>query len=266
MKAGLISFQVQSCLLLRIERDFGEDRGDSLYNVGDCGANFMRLLIVEDEPQMANLLQRGLSEEGHSVLCAYDGSEGLELARHFEFDVIVLDIMMPKVSGYEVAKKLRAEKNTTLILMLTAKDAVPDIVRGLDIGADEYMTKPFSFEELLARLRALKRRANVGQPPTLQVKDLVLDPATRDVYRGNTRLMLSRTEYSLLECLMYRTGKVVPRHTLIESVWGSTREVEENTLDVFMHMLRKKVDIDTSERLIQTVRGVGYRIRAERPL
>jgi len=223
----------------------------------------MKLLIVEDELRMANLLRRGLSEEGHCVVCAFDGVDGLELARQYEFDVIVLDIMLPKLSGYDVARKLRSEKNATPVLMLTAKDAVPDIVRGLDLGADDYMTKPFSFDELLARLRAVKRRAHVAQDPVLKVGDLLLDPASRDVYRGESRLTLTRTEYGLLECLMYRAGKVVPRHTLIESVWGMTREIGENTLDVFMHMLRKKVDGAGGTRLIQTVRGVGYTIRPD---
>jgi DNA-binding response OmpR family regulator len=223
----------------------------------------MKLLIVEDELRMANLLRRGLSEEGHSVVCAFDGIDGLELARQYEFDVIVLDIMLPKLSGYDVARKLRSEKNATPVLMLTAKDAVPDIVRGLDLGADDYMTKPFSFEELLARLRAVKRRAHAAQDPVLKVGDLVLDPASRDVFRGEARLALTRTEYGLLECLMYRAGKVVPRHTLIESVWGMTREIGENTLDVFMHMLRKKVDGAAGGKLIQTVRGVGYTIRPD---
>jgi DNA-binding response OmpR family regulator len=223
----------------------------------------MKLLIVEDELRMANLLRRGLSEEGHSVVCAFDGVDGLELARQYEFDVIVLDIMLPKLSGYDVARRLRSEKNATPVLMLTAKDAVPDIVRGLDLGADDYMTKPFSFEELLARIRAVKRRAHAAQEPVLKVGDLVLDPASRDVFRGEARLTLTRTEYGLLECLMYRAGKVVPRHTLIESVWGMTREIGENTLDVFMHMLRKKVDGVAGAKLIQTVRGVGYTIRPD---
>jgi DNA-binding response OmpR family regulator len=220
----------------------------------------MKLLIVEDEIRMANLLRRGLAEEGHAVVCAHNGEEGLELARQYEFDAIVLDIMLPRLSGFEFAKSLRAEKNRTPVLMLTAKDTVPDIVRGLDLGADDYMTKPFCFDELVARLRAVKRRANVLQETKLRVDDLVLDPATRDVYRGDTRLSLTRTEYGLLECLMYRLGKVVPRHRLIESVWGIDRDVEDNTLDVFMHILRKKVDAN-GPKLIRTVRGVGYTIR-----
>ena len=225
----------------------------------------MKLLVVEDELRMANLLRRGLTEEGHSVVSAYDGVDGLELASRYEFDAIVLDVMLPKLSGLEIAKRLRAERNSTPVLMLTAKDTVPDVVRGLDVGADDYMTKPFSFEELLARLRAMKRRTRPSPDPTLQVGDLVLDPASRDVHRGVARLTLTRTEYGLLECLMYRAGKVVARQTLIESVWGLTREIGENTLDVFMHMLRKKVDSGSEEKLIHTIRGVGYTIRADVP-
>ena len=223
----------------------------------------MKVLVVEDELRMANLLRRGLTEEGHSVVCAYDGLDGFEMASRYEFDAIVLDVMLPKLNGYELAKRLRSDKNPTPVLMLTAKDSVPDIVRGLDVGADDYMTKPFSFEVLLARLRALKRRTNVAQDPQLQISDLVLDPASRDVHRGQARLTLTRTEYGLLECLMYRGGKVVPRQILIESVWGLTREIGENTLDVFMHMLRKKVDSGSQEKLIHTVRGVGYAIRSD---
>jgi DNA-binding response OmpR family regulator len=222
----------------------------------------MKLLVVEDELRMASLLRRGLSEEGHSVVCAYDGQDGFELASRYEFDAIVLDVMLPKLNGYEMAKRLRAERNSTPVLMLTAKDAVPDVVHGLDAGADDYMTKPFSFEVLLARLRALKRRTNSAQDLQLRVGDLVLDPASRDVHRGEMRLSLTRTEYGLLECLMYRAGKVVPRRILVEAVWGLTREIGENTLDVFMHMLRKKVDSGSQEKLIHTVRGVGYTVRA----
>jgi len=223
----------------------------------------MKLLIVEDEVRMADLLRRGLTEEGHTATCASNGAEGLELARAYEFDVIILDIMLPKLSGYDLAKRLRAEKIRTPILMLTAKDSVPDIVKGLDVGADDYMTKPFSFEELIARLRAVKRRALVEQENTLRVGDLMLDPASRDVQRGDKRISLTRTEYSLLERLMYRSGKVVPRQSLIEAVWGFDREIEENTLDAFMHLLRNKVDPPGRPKLIHTVRGIGYMIRSD---
>jgi DNA-binding response OmpR family regulator len=223
----------------------------------------MKLLIVEDEARMADLLRKGLTEEGHIATCASDGAEGLAMARSYEFDVIILDVMMPKLSGYELAKRLRAEKVRTPILMLTARDSVPDIVRGLDLGADDYMTKPFSFDELVARLRAVKRRALVAQDNHLQVSDLVLDPASREVLRGDERVSLTRTEYNLLERPMYRAGKVVSRRSLIESVWGFDRDIEENTLDAFMHLLRGKIDPPGRPRLIHTVRGVGYMIRPE---
>lgn len=223
----------------------------------------MKILIVEDEARMAELLRKGLTEEGHNAVCAQDGAEGWELATSYEFDIIVLDVMMPKLSGYDLAKRLRAEKVRTPILMLTAKDSVPDIVRGLDVGADDYMTKPFSFDELLARLRAVKRRALAAQDTSLRVADLTLDPASREVLRGETRLSLTRTEYNLLERLMYRAGKVVSRRSLIESVWGFDRDIEENTLDAFMHLLRNKVDPPGRPKLIHTVRGVGYMIRPD---
>jgi DNA-binding response OmpR family regulator len=223
----------------------------------------MNLLIVEDEKRMVELLRKGLEEEGHTVVCAADGLEGWELSRNYTFDMIILDVMMPRLDGYELAKRLRADKIPTPILMLTAKDSVQDIVHGLDIGADDYLTKPFSFNELLARLRAVKRRAVVPQSTTLQVDDLVLDPATREVVRGGVRLALTRTEYGLLERLMDRAGKVIPRRQLIESVWGFDREIEDNTLDVFVRLLRSKVDGNGRKKLIHTMRGVGYVIRIE---
>src|SRR5690349_20232649 len=150
----------------------------------------MKLLIVEDEARMAGLLRKGLMEEGHTVTCAGDGAEGLELARSYEFDVIVLDVMMPKLNGYELAKRLRVEKVRTPILMLTARDAVPDIVHGLDLGADDYMTKPFSFDELVARLRAVQRRSLAAQDTDLRISDLVLDPASGEVQRGEEAVSL----------------------------------------------------------------------------
>jgi DNA-binding response OmpR family regulator len=223
----------------------------------------LKLLVVEDETRMVELLRKGLAEEGHTVVCAVDGTEGLDLARNYEFDVIILDIMLPRLNGYDLAHQLRREKVTTPVLMLTAKDSVPDLVRGLDAGADDYLTKPFAFEELLARLRAVKRRAPVPQATKLQVGDLVLDPATREVLRGGTDIMLTRTEYNLLERLMYRSGKVVPRRSLIEAVWGFDRDIEENTLDAFVRLLRTKIDTDRQPKLIHTVRGVGYMIRSE---
>ena len=223
----------------------------------------MKLLVVEDETRMAELLQKGLTEEGHTVVCSYDGADGLATAKAYEFDVIILDVMMPKLNGYEVAKRLRADKIRSPILMLTARDSVSDIVHGLDLGVDEYLTKPFSFEELLARLRAVQRRAVRAAQATLHVGDLAFDPAGHEVSRGGARISLTRTEYCLLERLMYRPGQVVPRRSLIEAVWGFDREIEENTLDAFMHLLRTKVDPPEKTKLIHTVRGVGYMIRAD---
>jgi DNA-binding response OmpR family regulator len=223
----------------------------------------MNVLIVEDEKRMVTLLRKGLEEEGHTVACAGDGMEGLELARNQDFDVIILDVMMPKLDGYSVAEILRAEKIPSPVLMLTAKDAVEDIVQGLDLGADDYMTKPFSFQELLARLRAIKRRKFSPQATALQVGDLSLNSATREVSRGGTSIALTRTEYGLLEHLMDRAGKVVPRERLIESVWGYDRDIEGNTLDAFMRLLRNKVDGEGRPKLIHTIRGVGYTIRSE---
>jgi len=223
----------------------------------------VKLLVVEDEPRMLELLRRGLTEDGHNVTCASNGSEGWELAQAYEFDAVLLDVMLPKMNGIELAKRLRKERIVTPVLMLTAKDSVPDIVRGLDAGADDYLTKPFSFNELMARLRAIQRRATSRPENRLQVGDLILDPESREVSRAGIPISLTRTEYSLLERLIYRAGKVVPRHTLIESVWGFDREIEDNTLDAFVRLLRQKVDREGMPKLILTVRGIGYMIREE---
>jgi DNA-binding response OmpR family regulator len=223
----------------------------------------MRLLVVEDELRMLELLRRGLTEEGHTVCCAEDGIKAWLKLREQEFDVVVLDVMMPKVDGFELALRMRAERNFTPVLILTAKDTVPDIVRGLDLGADDYMTKPFSFHELLLRLRAVKRRASACQPPMLQVKDLWLDTVNRQVSRAGEAITLTRTEYNLLERLMRNAGNVVSREMLIISVWGQESEIESNTLDAFMRLLRNKVDNRGHTQLIHTVRGVGYIVRSE---
>jgi DNA-binding response OmpR family regulator len=223
----------------------------------------MRLLVVEDERRMLELLRRGLTEEGHTVVCASDGNEGLEKLRASEFDAVLLDIMMPKVNGYEVAKRMRTECNATPVVMLTARDAVPDIVRGLDVGADDYLTKPFSFHELLLRLRAVQRRAEASENTRWQVADLLLDYGTREVFRDGERISLTRTEYCLLERLMRDPGKVVRRELLIDSIWGAGHSVTDNSLDAFVRLLRNKVDSEGRRKLIHTVRGVGYIIRAE---
>ena len=221
----------------------------------------MHVLIVEDERKMAELLKRGLEEENHSVSVAHDGRDALEMAEALEYDAIVLDLMLPGIDGYEVARRLRKSGNKTPILVLTARDTVPDVVKGLDIGADDYMTKPFSFEEFLARLRSVSRRGAAPRPTVLQVADLVLDPASHQVTRSGDEIPLSRTEFRLLEFLMRRAGRVVPRSTIVHSVWDANEDVEENTLDVFISLLRNKVDRDHKVKLIHTVRGTGYAIR-----
>jgi two-component system response regulator MprA len=221
----------------------------------------MRVLIIEDERGMAELLKKGLEEENHRAALAFDGVEGLELARTYEFEAIVLDLMLPRLDGFEVARRLRKAGNQTPILILTARDAVPDIVKGLDLGADDYLTKPFSFQEFLARLRTVARRGSAPRPTCLRVADLILDPASRQALRGRREIRLSPTEYRLLELLMRCAGRVVTRTAIVEAVWGLENEIEENTLDAFVRLLRSKVDKGFRPKLIQTVRGVGYCLR-----
>lgn len=220
----------------------------------------MKLLVVEDERRMLDLLRRGLSEEGHTVSCAVDGSEGLRMVRDHDFDVVILDVMMPGMNGFELAKRMRTENNFTPVLMLTARDSVPDIVHGLDLGADDYMTKPFSFNELLLRLRAVNRGAVASKKTQLHVADLLLDLSTRKVCRDGERISLTRTEYGLLERLMREAGNVVHREILIASLG---RDAGSNTLDAFVRLLRNKVDGEDRQKLIHTVRGVGYVISAD---
>jgi DNA-binding response OmpR family regulator len=220
----------------------------------------MQILVVEDERRMADLLEQTLHEEGHQVVLAHDGREGFEIARCSPFDVIVLDVMLPGMDGLAVARKLRERGNQTPVLMLTARDAPADIVNGLNSGADDYLTKPFSLDILLARLRAVSRRGAIPRPTCLQIADVRLDPASRGVTRGGEVLSLTPREYTLLELLMRNPGRAISRDTILESVWGFGSEVSENTLEVFVRLLRMK--IDTREpKLIQTVRGFGYMMR-----
>jgi DNA-binding response OmpR family regulator len=223
----------------------------------------MQVLVVEDERRMAELLRQGLEEEGHAVVVANNGPDGLSLAESHEFDAIILDLMLPGVDGFTVARRLRTAHNQTPILMLTARDAMQDIVRGLDAGGDDYLVKPFSFEVLLARLRAVSRRGAIPQPAQLQVGDLRLHPATREVWRGERRVSLTRTEYNLLEALMRRAGTVITRDTLIGAGWGFGADVENNTLDAFIRLLRGKIEQPGEHKLIHTVRGVGYTVRED---
>jgi len=225
----------------------------------------MRVLIVEDEKGMAELLRKGLEEENHSVSVAFDGQEALELAELSEFDAIVLDLMLPVVDGFEVARRLRKSGNQTPLLILTARDSVPDIVRGLDLGADDYLTKPFAFDEFLARLRTVARRGSSPRPTSLRVADLELNPATHQVIRRGQEIHLTPTEFRLLEVLMRRAGRVVPRHVIVEAVWNLDDDIEENTLDAFVRLLRSKIDRGFKQKLIHTLRGSGYCLRESPP-
>jgi DNA-binding response OmpR family regulator len=220
----------------------------------------MQVLVVEDEQRMAGLLRRGLTEEGHHVVVAQNGAEGLEMAQAFPFDVIVLDIMLPQMNGLTVARRLRESRNRTPVLMLTARDSPTDIVNGLDSGSDDYLTKPFSFEVFLARLRSVSRRGPIERPPCLQIADLKLDPATREVTRNGTAINLTPREYALLELLLRNTGRVVTRQSILEAVWGFNTDISENTLEAFVRLLRMKVDAQPP-KLIHTVRGIGYCIK-----
>ncbi len=220
----------------------------------------MQILVVEDERRMAELLERTLHEEGHQVVLAKDGREGFEIARCAPFDVIVLDLMLPGLDGLAIARKLRERGNQTPVLMLTARDAPADIVHGLDSGADDYLTKPFSLDILLARLRAVSRRGAIPRPTCLEIADVRLDPASHRVTRGGEAVSLTPREYKLLELLMRNPGWAISRDTILESVWGFGSEVSENTLEVFMRLLRVKVDT-REPKLIHTIRGFGYMMR-----
>jgi DNA-binding response OmpR family regulator len=223
----------------------------------------MQILIVEDDQRLARQLKKGLDEQGHRATLAFDGLEGLEAARQGHFDVLVLDVMLPGLDGFGVVCRFRGAGGKTPILMLTARDSVEDIVAGLDAGADDYLTKPFALKVLVARLRALSRRKEVEPKTLLEIGDLILDPAEHAVRRGTSAIFLTRTEFALLETLMRNAGRVVTRDRLFEAVWGNEREVESNTLDVFVRQLRSKIDPPGSVKLIHTIRGVGYALREE---
>jgi two-component system OmpR family response regulator len=223
----------------------------------------MRVLVVEDEAKMANLLKRGLEHEGYAVDLAADGVEALWAAREFDFDAIVLDAMIPEPDGFEVCRTLRAEGRWMPVLLLTARDAVDDRVLGLDAGADDYLTKPFAFSELFARLRALTRRELGARPTVLEVGDLVLDPATRDVRRGEVPISLSAKQFAILEQFMRRPGEVLTRADLLEHVWDFAYEGTSNLVDVYVRTLRERIDRPFGVDSIETVRGAGYRLRDE---
>jgi two-component system, OmpR family, response regulator len=220
----------------------------------------MRVLVVEDEVKMAGLIRRGLVEEGYAADVASSGEDAVWMAQAHPYDAIVLDVMLPRLNGYETCRTLRNAGVWAPVLMLTARDAVEDRVAGLDVGADDYLTKPFSFAELLARLRALARRGGVERPAELEVGDLRLDPAARRAWRGKVEIQLSPKEFALLETFMRRPGQVLSRLQLLEHAWDFAYENRSNVIDVYVRYLREKVDRPFGASSIETVRGVGYRL------
>jgi two-component system OmpR family response regulator len=223
----------------------------------------VRALVVEDEPKMAALVRRGLVEEGYAADVARTGEEALWMARAAPYDAIVLDVMLPGVDGFDVCRQLRASGVWSPILVLTARDGVEDRVAGLDGGADDYLTKPFSFAELLARLRALARRGPAERPVVLEVGTLRLDPATRQVWRGDVEIELSTKEFAVLETFMRRPGQVLSRLDVLEHAWDYGYENRSNVVDVFVRYLRLKIDRPFGLRSLETVRGAGYRLRRD---
>ncbi len=220
----------------------------------------MRVLVVEDEVRLAEALRRGLQAEGFTVDLAHDGAKGLRLALDGDYAAIVLDIMLPTLSGYRVCQELRAAGRWTPVLMLSAKDGEYDEADGLDLGADDYLTKPFSFLVLVARLRALLRRGAPDRPTNLSAGDLVLDPAAHTVHRGETDVDLTPREFALLELLLRRAGEAVSKATILDQVWDGTFSADPNVVEVYVGYLRRKVDTPFDRHAIETVRGVGYRL------
>jgi len=223
----------------------------------------MRLLVVEDEKKVASFIKQGLEEEGYAVDVALDGEKGLEMALDEVHDLIILDISLPKMDGLQVLKKLRQQKVNTPVLLLTVRATIEDKVLGLDAGADDYLTKPFAFQELVARVRALLRRRAEAEPALLRVADLILDPARRVVSRGGEKIELTAKEFTLLEYFMRNPGRVLTRTLMIEHVWSYDFDTMTNIIDVYVNYLRKKIDSGREPKLIHTVRGVGYVLKAE---
>ncbi len=225
----------------------------------------MKILVVEDETRVAQFIQKGLKEEGHAVDVAHDGEEGEYLGEINEYDLIILDLMLPGKNGLQVCRELREAGVNTPVLMLTARDAVEDKVRGLDAGADDYLTKPFAFEELLARVRALLRRSSESKTPILKIADLELDPMSRRVTRAGQAIRLTTKEYALLEYMMRNPGQVLSRTRIGEHVWDMNFDPESNVIDVYVSHLRNKVDKGFDPPLIHTLRGQGYMLTDEAP-
>jgi len=221
----------------------------------------MRVLVIEDEKKVADFIKRGLKEEGYSVDVAYDSEEGHFQVSSNEYDVIILDLMLPKIDGISLCRKLRQENITTPILMLTAKDSVKDKVAGLDSGANDYLTKPFSFEELLARIRALLRKSETAIPTKLKIYDLIVDLLTHKVTRAGKEIILTNKEYALLEYLMRNAGSIVSRTMISEHVWDINFDTFTNVIDVYVNYLRNKIDKAHKKKIIHTVRGRGYMMR-----
>jgi heavy metal response regulator len=224
----------------------------------------VRILVVEDDRKVARFVRQGLCEEGHAVEIAKDGGEALDFVlTEPAYDLIILDVMLPGQDGFGVLKALRAHKVAVPVLMLTARDSVTDKVAGLDLGADDYLTKPFAFEEFLARVRALLRRRDTDRAPVLRIDDLLVDPATRRVTRGERRIELTARQYALLEYFLRNVGRVLTRQMIAQHVWGLAFDAESNVIDVYVGYLRRKIDRGRERRLLHTVRGTGYVLQVE---
>ncbi len=222
----------------------------------------MRLLVVEDEKKVARFLRKGLEEEHYAVDVAYDGEEALDMVEVYDYDLVLLDIMLPKIDGMTVLRSIRENHNPVPILMLTAKDSVEHIVKGLDAGCDDYLTKPFAFSELLARIRALLRREREVKDSVLEIADLTLSLPTREVTRAGKKIDLTAKEYALLEYFMRNPNRVLTRTMISEHVWDYHFDTDTNIIDVYVNFLRKKIDRDYDLKLVHTIRGVGYVMKA----
>jgi len=223
----------------------------------------MRILVVDDDRRLCSIIKRGLMEEAYAVDVAYDGEEAEYLIEVNPYDLVILDVMMPRKDGIQVCRELRSKRIDTMVLMLTARDAVEDRVKGLDAGADDYLVKPFAFNELLARIRALLRREGAFKSPQLRVGDLILDTLTRQLRRGQEAIDLTTKEYAILEYFMRHPNMVITRTMLEEHVWNYDFDSMSNLVDVYIRRLRSKIDIEGEDSVIQTVRGAGYRLRAQ---
>ena len=225
----------------------------------------MRVLVVEDRPRMARLLERALRSEGHSVKLAFDGEQAMVCSRSQGIDVILLDVTLPIMDGFAVLRSLRSEQHTTPVIMVTARDSMADVIRGLDLGADDYLTKPFSLDVLLARIRAVSRRGPAMLPDSLELGDLKLNKRTYELLRRERVVQLTRTEFALLEKLILNAGLIVTKDALVEAGWGIGADVNESSLYVFVRALRNKIAVDGEEQLLHTARGVGYTLRVNAP-